>query len=90
MNHNDGSKLKGFLYGIILHYFISLFTINKRGPLNFFAPFGVNACAGTVYKISKKLIWKNIGVNDMEIVIPESDDIKVYAGRNERISDENF
>ena len=90
MNHNDGSRLKGLLYGIILHYFISLYTINKRGPLNYFAPFGINASAGNVYKLSKKLLWKNIGLEDLNVMIPESDDIKVYAGENERKADENF
>ena len=90
MNHYDGSRLKGLIYGMLLHYFISLFTINKRGTLNFFAPFGINACAGNVYKLSKKLIWKNIGFNDLDVMVPESDDIKVYAGENERKDDENF
>ena len=88
--NNDGSRLKGLLYGLLLHYFISLFTINKRGTMNFFAPFGINASAGNVYKLSKKLIWKNIGLEDLDVIVPESDDIKVYTGENERRADENF
>tara|TARA_B100000401_G_C52541900_1_gene594241 strand:+ start:475 stop:741 length:267 start_codon:yes stop_codon:yes gene_type:complete len=85
-----GSDIKGFLYGILLHYFISLFTINKSDNLNFLAPFGIGAGTGTPYKLKKKLLWKNIGDHDLDVVIPEDNNIKVYKNKDERKADENF
>ena len=86
----DGSEIKGFLYGILIHYFVSLFTINKTKKINFLAPFGIGAGTGTPYKLKNKLLWKNIGDLDLDVIIPNEKKVKVYKDKAERKRDDSF